>query len=67
VKENNIGRILDNVSEITLTDAIRDVVALLKTEQTAVSERCLAVADSYFSLDIGIAHYAKIYEELLRG
>jgi glycosyltransferase involved in cell wall biosynthesis len=67
VKNNNIGRILVEANEKTLSQAITEVVEMLKTNQKNVSKRCLTVADDYFSLEKGVKKYADIYEKLING
>jgi glycosyltransferase involved in cell wall biosynthesis len=67
VNENNIGRILTETNNETISRAIEQVVNMLKSEKKLVADRCLAVANDYFSLEKGVEKYANIYKELVNG
>jgi glycosyltransferase involved in cell wall biosynthesis len=65
VNENNIGRILTVVDEEILKQSIGEVVEMLKADRISVGERCMTVANDYFSLEKGVRKYAEIYKALI--
>ncbi len=67
VNENNIGRILTETDEASLEQAIDAVISNLQDDKNAMSERCMAVAEDYFSLEKGVRKYAEIYKSLIDG
>jgi glycosyltransferase involved in cell wall biosynthesis len=67
VNDNNIGKILTETDENSIKSAVSEVVEMLKKDNNSLNERCLAVADDYFSLEKGVAKYAEIYKDLIDG
>lgn len=66
VLTNDIGSILTQFDEKSIAASLDQVLALCKNDQPGVMNRCLATAESYFSLEKGIDKYRKIYESLTR-
>ncbi|MCU0238326.1 MAG: hypothetical protein MUC29_02710 [Pyrinomonadaceae bacterium] len=67
VNDNIIGKILTETDENSIKSVISEVVKMLKKDNNSLNERCLVVADDYFSLEKGVAKYAEIYKNLIDG
>lgn len=64
VNREKVGVIADGLNAHSYKKAISEAFALLG-ERGDLKNRCIETADKYFSLDLGIEKYAKIYSGLL--
>jgi glycosyltransferase involved in cell wall biosynthesis len=62
--DNQIGYIVKDYSETEYKNAINYVTGMILKDKDNLSERCLKVADDYFSLEKGIEKYNEIYIKL---
>lgn len=62
IQRNKVGVVLDTFSEHAYRSAVRVGLPLL--QEPDIRARCRAVAQTYFSNDVGIASYKSIYYEL---
>ena len=62
VEEHGVGMVLNDFSDQTIAQGVRDLLALC--EEGDIVERCRAAAEQEFSLAKGVASYAGIYAAL---
>ena len=63
IRRNRVGVVVDDLSEIGYEKAAEELMGLLG-EGEALRRRCVSVAERSFSLDLGIARYAGVYERI---
>lgn len=63
VKERCVGIIVKDFTESSYISATRELQGFLKDKE-ALSKRCRAVAEEFFSLDEGVRRYLEIYKRL---
>jgi len=59
---SNVGVAVEDFKEECLQDGLAQLLMLTATD--GIAARCVATAQQYFSLDVGVSRYASIYEEL---
>jgi len=64
VESNNIGHVIKSFDDKSIKEALDRVTALLDSDRSAISQRCLAIANSHFSLEKAVVKYADIYSKL---
>jgi glycosyltransferase involved in cell wall biosynthesis len=63
VRQNRVGVVLNNFSKNSYTNAIKDLLDLLK-ERDKIRQRCRRAAEEFLSLKEGAKKYREIYENL---
>lgn len=67
ISGNRVGYIIKEGGITEYKKAIDYVINLIKENREKLLERCLVVANDYFSLEKGIEKYHRIYERLTNG
>lgn len=64
VDQYRVGFVVQQFNPEAYNKAIQHVLALYQQDKNALAERCLSLANDYFSLEKGVEKYLKIYREL---
>lgn len=66
VKNNRLGVVIKDLNKDAYMNALNELIELLKDKDMLI-ERCHKVADTIFSLEVGVSKYFSIYNKVLCG